>query len=66
MTKPGFKGKYQRTQNEKYGIYLSGMRRIINTNTHKTNSTNYNKVQVIYYFMDLGGTITIYCNTLGT
>ena len=59
-------GKYQRTVNEKYGICLNGMRRIINTDTHKTNSTNYNKVQVIYYCPDLGGTITVYCNPLGT
>jgi len=54
MTKQGVKGKYQRTMNE------------INTNTHKTKSTNYNKVQVIYYRMDLGGTITFYCTPLGT
>jgi len=36
MTKQGVKGKYQRTLNEKYEMYLNGMRRIINTNTHKT------------------------------
>ena len=47
MTKQGVRGKYQRTLNE------------INTNTHKTTSTNYNKVQVIYYHLDLGGTIII-------
>ena len=47
MTKQAVNGKYQRTPNEKYEIYLNCMRRIINTNTHKTKSTNYNKVQVI-------------------
>jgi len=36
MTKQGVKGKYQRTLNE------------IDTNTHKTKSTNYNKVQVTW------------------
>jgi len=41
MTKQGVK--------EKYEMYLNGMRRIINTNTHKTNSTKYNKAQVIHY-----------------
>ena len=66
MTKHGVKGKYQRTLNEKYEIYLNSMRRIINTNTPKTKSTNYNTVQVIHYHMDLGGTITVYCNPLGT
>ena len=66
MTKQGIKGKYQRTLNEKYEIYLNSMRRIINTNTHKTKSTNYNKVQVIYYRLDLGRTITVYCVPLGT
>ena len=66
MTKRGVKGKYQRKANEKYEIYLNSMRRIINTNTHKTKSTNYNTVQVIYYCLDLGGTITVYCNELGT
>ena len=50
MTKQGVKGKYQRTLNEKYETYLNSMRRIINTDTHKTKSTNYryNKVQVIW------------------
>ena len=66
MTKQGVKGKYKRTPNEKHEIYLNNMRRIINTNTHKTKSTNYNKVQVIYYCLDLGGTITVYCIPLGT
>jgi len=37
MTKQGVKGKYQRTLNEKYEIYMNSMKRIINTNTHKTN-----------------------------
>ena len=64
MTKQGVIGKYQRTLNEKYEIYLNNMR-IINTNTHKTQSTNYNKVQAIYYNLDLGDTITVYCNPLG-
>jgi len=59
-------GEYQRTLNEKYEIYLNSMRRIINTNTYTIKSTNYNKVQVIYYHQDLGGTITVYCNPLGT
>jgi len=36
MTKQGVKGKYQRTLNE------------IDTNTHKTKSTNYNKVQATW------------------
>jgi len=65
MTKQGVKQKYERTPNEKHEIYLNNMR-IINTNTHKTKSTNYNKVQVIDYHLDLGGTITVYCNPLGT
>jgi len=43
MTKQGVKGKYKRTLNEKYEMYLNSVRRIINTNTHKTKSTNYNK-----------------------
>ena len=67
MTKQqGVKGKYQRTLNEKYEMYLSSVRRIINTNIHKTKSTNYNKVQVIYYHLDLCGTITVYCKPAGT
>jgi len=45
-------------------MYLNNIRRIINTNTHKIKSTNYNTVQVIYYHMDLGGTITAYCTPL--
>jgi len=65
MTKQGVKGKYQRILNEKYEICLNSMR-IINTNTHKTKFTNYNKVQVIYYLLDFGETITVYCNPLGT
>jgi len=40
MTKQGAKGKYQRTLNKRYEMYLNSMRRIINTNTHKTKSTN--------------------------
>jgi len=60
------RAKYQRTLNEKYEMYLNIMRRIINTSRHETKSTNYNKVQVIYYHLDLGGTITVYCNLLGT
>ena len=60
MTKQGVKGKCQRTLSKKYEMYLNSMR-IINTNTHKIKSTNYNTVQVIYYHMDLGGTITVYC-----
>ena len=59
MTKQGVKGIYQRSLNEKYEIYLNSMRRIINTNANITKSTNYNKVQVIYYHLDLGGTITV-------
>jgi len=47
MTKQRVEGKYQRTLNEKYEMYLNGTRRIIKTNTHKTKSTKYNKVQVI-------------------
>jgi len=66
MTKQGVKGKYQRTLNEKREMYRNGTRRIINTNTHKTKSTNYNKVQVIYYHLNLGETVTVYCNPLGT
>jgi len=66
MTKQGVKGKYQRILNEKYEMYLNRMRRRINSNTHKTKSTNYNTVQVIYYHLDLDGTITVYCNPLGT
>ena len=62
MTKQGVKGKHQRTLNEKYEIYLNSMRRIINTKK----STNYNKVQIIYYHLDLGETVTVYCNPLGT
>jgi len=34
--------------------------------THKTKSTNYNKVQVLYHHLNLGGTISVYCNPLGT
>jgi len=52
-------GIYQRRLNEKYEMYLNSTRRIINTNTNKTKSTNYNKIQVIYYHLDLGGTITV-------
>jgi len=48
------------TLNEKYEVYLNSMRGIINTNTHKTKSTNYNKVLVLV------GTITVYCNPVGT
>ena len=67
MTKQqGVKGKYQRTLNEKYEMYLNSISRIIITNTHTIKSTNYNKVHVIYYHLDLGGTITVYCNPLGT
>ena len=47
MTKQGVKRKYQRILNEKYEMYLNSMRRMINTNAHKTKSTNYNKVHVI-------------------
>jgi len=64
MTKQGVKGKYQRTLNENYEMYLNSIR-IINTNTHTINSTNYNKVQVIYYHLDLSGTVVVYCNPLG-
>ncbi len=66
MTKQGVKGKYQRTLNDKYEMYLSSIRRIINTHTHKTKSTNYNKVQIIYYHLHLVQTVTVYCNPLGT
>ena len=66
MTKQGVKGKYQRTMNEKYEMHLNSMRRMINKNTHKTKSTNYNKVQVLYCHLDLGETISVYCNPLGT
>jgi len=66
MTKQKVKGKYQRTPNEKYEMYLNSRRSIIHTNTHTTKSTNYNTVQAIYYHMDWGGTITVYCNPLGT
>ena len=59
MTKQGVKGNYQTTLNEKYEMYLNSMRRIINTNTYKTKSTNYNKIQVIYYHLDLGGTSSL-------
>jgi len=52
--------------NEKYEMYLISMRRKINKNIHKTKSTNYNKVQIIYYHLDFGGKITVYCNPLGT
>jgi len=55
MTKQGVKGKYQRTLNEKYETYLNNMMIIINTTTHKTKSTNYNKVQVRYYHLDWVG-----------
>ncbi len=66
MTKQGVKGKYQRKLNAKYEIYLNSMRRIINTYTLETKSTNYNKVKVIYYHFHFVGTITVYCNPLGT
>jgi len=46
----GVKGKYQTSLNEKYEMYLKSMRRI-NTNKQKTKSTNYNKVEVIYYHL---------------
>jgi hypothetical protein len=46
--------------------WFASTRRIINTNTHETNSTNYNKSQVIYYHLDLCGAVTVYCNPLGT
>jgi len=59
MTKQGVKGIYQRTLNEKYEMYLNSTRRIINTNANKTKSTNSNKIQVIYYHLDSGGTITV-------
>ena len=55
-----------RTLNEKYDMYLHSVRRIINTDTHTTKSTNYNKVQVTQDHLDWGGTITVYCNSLGT
>jgi len=55
MTKQGVKGKYPRTLNEKYEMYLyNSMRRIINTNTHNIKSTNYNTVQVIQQSHGLG------------
>ena len=41
------------------------MRRTINTNINKTKSTKYNKGQVTHH-LDLGGTITVYCNPHGT
>ena len=66
MTKQGVKGKYQRTMNEKYETYLNSMRIIIYKYIHKAKSTNYNKVQAIYYHLDLGGKITVDCNPLGT
>jgi hypothetical protein len=47
MTKQRVKGKCQRTLNEKYEMYLNSMSRIINTNTYKTKSTSYNKIQYI-------------------
>ena len=65
MTKQGVKEKYPRTLNEKYEMYLNSMR-IIKTNRLENKSTNYNKVQVIYYHLALGGTITVYCNPLDT
>ena len=67
MTKQGIKGKYQRTLNEKYEMYLNSVRISIHTHTHthKTKSTNYNKVHAIYH-LDLGETIAVYCNPLGT
>jgi len=54
-----------RTLNEKYEMYLNSMRRI-NTNTHTTKLTNYNKLQVIYYHLGWVGKITVYCNPPGT
>ena len=66
MTKQGVKWKYQRTLNDRYEMYPNSMRRIINTYTYKTKSTNYNKVQVIYYHLHLDETVTVYCNPLGT
>ena len=66
MTIQVVKGKYQRKLNKKYEMCLNSMGRIINTDKHKMKSTNYNKVQVIYYHLDLCGTITVYCNPLGT
>jgi len=56
MTKQGVKGKYQRTPNEKYEIYLNNEN---NKYTYKIKSTNCNKVQVIYYHLDLCGTISL-------
>ena len=66
MTKQGVKGKYQTTLNEKYEMYLNSMRRMINTRIHKTKSANYNEVMIIYYHLDLGGTVTVHCNAFGT
>ena len=63
MTKQGVKQKYQRTLNDRYEMYSNSMRRIINTYIHETQII---RVQVIYYHLDLGGTITAYCNPLGT
>ena len=40
------------------------MRRVINTNTHKTKPINYNKLKVINYHLELGETIVVYCNQL--
>jgi len=42
------------------------MRSNINTNTHKTKSINYSKVPILYYHLDLGGKITVYCDPLDT
>ena len=56
MTKQGGKGKHQGTLNEKYEMHLNS-KRMINKKTHKTKTTNYNKVQVLYYQLDLGVTI---------
>jgi hypothetical protein len=67
MTKQGVKGKCQRTLNEKYKMYYSlHANEENNTNSHTIKSTNYNKVQVIYYNLELGVTIVVYCNPLDT
>ena len=60
MTKREVKGKYQKTLNEKYEMYLNSMRRIINTHTHIKQSSSNNIPS------GFDGKITVYCKPLGT
>jgi len=65
MTKQGVKGKYERTLNEKYEIYLNSKRSIINTHILSSPQIITNlKKYIIIIWMWVGQ--LVYCNSLVT